>query len=143
LNQDPVLRKYITDLADAPFVLGLGVSLCTVRKPDGNVTSSGGQSGTYVDVTGLVAIQCIDAPDRSPSAQERNTQGYVEATSRRKVLLRGYFALLSPATNWGDAGWIAVMTNTISGEVQTYDIRGAEADSQHSQTYMYLRKVTV
>jgi hypothetical protein len=54
----------------------------------------------------------------------------------RHVLLNGYYALLSPATNWGSIGWRA----TVDGVV--YDLLGAEADSQQTQTRLRLRKVT-
>jgi hypothetical protein len=135
-----------TAVAQAPVLAGLEVSLCTIQAPSGTLTPSGAPDGTYANVSGLVDIQCMDAPDNlgsSLSAQEQNALAEIESTARRHVLLNGYYSQLSPSTNWGDIGWRAVLTNTNTGQAQTYDIRGAESDSYQSQTRLCLRRVSV
>lgn len=144
MNQSLVLD--FASIASAPFDAGLGASTVTFRQPTGGLTSTGAPDGTYSDVSGLVGLQCMDAPDNlgsSLSATETNAVGEIESMARRHVLLNGYYSQLSPSTNWGDAGWIAVVTNTLTGQVQTYDVRGAEADSHQSQSRVCLRKVGV
>lgn len=127
---------------------GLMVSLMTVKEPPSTLTETGAQKdlSDYITVSGLSNIQCLDAPDNlgsSFSAWEKSNPDLVGSTARRHVLLNGYYPQFSPSTNWGDAGWIAVVTNTNTGETRTYDIRGAESDSQQTQTRVSLRAVTV
>ncbi len=139
LNID--LSGIIQSVIDA----GLMVSTLTVKAPPTTLDATGVPTGAYTDVSGLVDIQCMDAPENtgsSFSAWEKNEMQQVESYARRHVLLNGYYPELSPSTNWGDVGWRAVVTNTVTGEVQTYDIRGAEADSQQIMTRVSLRAVT-
>ncbi len=125
---------------------GLMQSTVTIQAPTGALTTTGAPDGTYANVAGLVNIQCMDAPENTGSSfsvWEKNEKDEIESFARRHVLLNGYYPDLSPDTNWGDVGWRAVVTSTVSGEVQTYDIRGAECDSGASQTRLSLRVVTV
>lgn len=125
---------------------GLAVSTMTVQAPPITLDSTGAPTGPYTDVPGLVDLTCMNAPDNvgnSLSASEQNAMAQVESMALRHVLIPGYYSELSPDTNWGDVGWRAVLTNTVTGQVQTYDIRGAETDSQSSQTRLCLRKVGV
>lgn len=125
---------------------GFAVSLCSIQAPDGLYGASGAPSNTYVAVTGLQAIKCMDAPDNfgaSVSAGEQRAVSEIESKALRHVLLDRNYTQLSPSTNWGDIGWRAVLTNTVSGQVQTYDIKGAEADSQSLMTRLCLQAVTL
>ncbi len=144
MNQSLALN--FAGVVQAVVDAGLMVSTITVKAPPTTLDATGAPAGAYTDVSGLVDIQCMDAPDNtgsSLSAWEKNETMQVESFAWRHVLLDGYYALLSPEKNWGDVGWKAVVTNTITGEVQTYDIRGAEADSHQSQTRLCLRMVNV
>ena len=131
----------------APFDAGVAVSTITVKAPDPNsVTDTGASNDGFTNVSGLVNIPCMDAPDNtgsSLSATENNLVSMIESQALRHVLLNGYYSQLSPQTNWGNIGWIAIVTNTVTGMVQTYDIRGAEADSHQSQTRLCLRTRTI
>ncbi len=69
-------------------------------------------------------------------ATEQKTIAQIASMAERHVLLDDYYQQLSPSTNWGDIGWRA----TVDGVV--YDLIGAEADSQQTQTRLCLRKVT-
>lgn len=137
------------DLADVMVEFsnsGLAVSLCSIQAPDGLNGPSGAPSGNYVAVSGLQSIPCMDAPEGfGPSimANEQRAQSEVESSGLRHVLLNGNYPQLGPATNWGDVGWQAVLTNTVTGQTQTYDIAGAEPDSQGTQTRLRLRVVTL
>lgn len=88
----------------------------------------------------------MDAPEGFGSgitATEIHAVQDVESSGLRHVLLAGSYPQLGPSTNWGDVGWRAVLTNTVTGQTQTYDIYGAEPDSQGTQTRMRLRVVNL
>lgn len=137
------------DFADVMTELasqGVQVSLCSIEAPDGNLGPSGAPSGNYVSVAGLQNIVCMDAPDSfgsSLSASEQRALPEVELKSLRHVLLNAYYPQFSPETNWGNVGWRATLENTNTGESQTYDLRGAEADSQGIMTRLCLQVITV
>ncbi len=110
---------------------GLMQSTVTIQQPSGALTSTGAPDGTYTNVTGLVNLQCMDAPENTGSSfsvWEKSEPDKVESFARRHVLLNGYYPELSPSTNWGDVGWRAVVTSSVDGE---------------HQTRLSLRKVTV
>ncbi len=44
-------------------------TLCTVQLPSGNIGPSGAPDGTFVDLTGVVDIQCMSAPPSSARIQ--------------------------------------------------------------------------
>lgn len=134
----------LTAVANAGFVAGITASTCTIMQPDGNLSSTGGPSGTYVNVSGLVGISCLDYPGTTGSAavaNEVNTINWIESFSYRIVLLQGFYEQLSPDTNWGNTGWIAEITGP-TGNARTYDIRGAGCDNNQTQTWLKLRAVT-
>jgi hypothetical protein len=135
VNQN-VIQAAIAQVMPAAVDTGLFVSLCSISAP---TPASGAPSGTYTAVTGLQDLACMDAPENfgsGISANEAKSPALTESMAMRHVLLNGYYALLSPSTNWGDIGWRA----TVDGVV--YDLLGAEADSQQTQTRLRLRKVT-
>ncbi len=123
---------------EAAVATGLFISLCTISEPANSDT--GAPDGSYTDVSGLVGIVCMDAPEglgSGLSANEAKAAAEIESMAMRHVLLDRYYSELSPSTNWGDVGWRA----TVDGVI--YDLMGAEADSQQTQTRLLLRKVTV
>lgn len=113
-------------------------STCTVQQPSGTYVN-GVRNGAWTDVTGLVGIQCMDAPlGFGPNIQSAEQKAAAEVASMgvRHVLLNGYYAQLD-GLNWGLIGWRAVVDGV------AYDIRAAERDSQFSQTRLKLELVTV
>lgn len=121
---------------------GLFVSLCSISAP---TPASGAISGTYAPVSGLQSIVCMDAPDDFGvriSASEMKDAAETASMARRHVLLDAYYDALSPESNWGEIGWRATVVNTLTGSSVDYDIMGVEADSQHTQTRLCVRKVT-
>ncbi len=117
---------------------GLMVSTCTVQAPNGQFGSSGAPSGTYANVSGLTSIQCMNAPLSwgGIDADEAKTMAEVASRSVRHVLLDQYYSQLD-GLNWGGIGWRAVVDGI------TYDILGAERDSQSTQTRLRLQLVSV
>jgi len=139
-------------LADVDAVMTMAVatglfrSLMTVKAPDGTLGAGGAPSGTYVAVAGLSGIVCMDAPYYEQayrvSGTERKTPAEILSEGERHVLLDRYYPELTPQTNWGDVGWIAEMTDR-TGNVTVYDITGADADSQQTQTRVTLCRARV
>lgn len=117
---------------------GLFISSCTISAPANSDT--GAPDGTYSPVSGLSDIMCMDAPESLSSgglsANEAKAEAQIESMAMRHVLLDRYYDELSPSTNWGDVAWQAAVDGVI------YDLLGAEADSQQTQTRLRLRKVT-
>lgn len=117
-----------------PLALATGLfrSVCTMRAPDGAFDESGAPSGAYVDVTGLVNIPCTSAPlsELRIEATEMKTLAEIESFAPRHVLLGGYFPTLE---NGITKGWIAVIDGV------AWDAMGAESDSQHVMTRVFIR----
>lgn len=117
---------------------GLMQSLCTIQKPAN--ADTGADSGVYTDVSGLVDIPCMNAPENiggaGVTATEVKALDQTASLELRHVLLDDYYPQLSPTTNWGDLGLIAVVDGV------AFDLLGAENDSQRTQTRLKLRKVT-
>ncbi len=120
---------------------GLFSSLCTIQAPDGVIGASGAPSGVYANVTGLVGLACLDAPEHltSASGSEGKTSASVISKTARLVHLDAFYSQLSPQTNWGDVGWIAIITGP-TGTVTTYDITSADADSEQITTVLRLQR---
>lgn len=109
------------------------MSLCTIKKPDGLETTNGSPSGNYIEVTGLIAIPCMDAPkgiDRL-SVEEQKLIPQVDAMRMRHVLLNDYYPVLIGSIG---QNWCAVIDGTI------YDLLGSEPDSQRTMTRLSLRR---
>lgn len=118
---------------------GLFISLCTIQAPDLTLGASGAPSGTYADVAGLVNLPCMSAPPSLArlAAGEAKSAGDIESRGLRHVLLNGYYADLAPEQNWGAVGWRAIVDGI------TYDLLGAESDSQRTQTRLELALVSL
>ncbi len=117
---------------------GLFVSSFTAQQPDGVISGPGAPSGTYTDVVGLTAIQCMDAPAITAQikveAFQVRTGAQVLSQADRHVLLDGYYPTLQ--NGWRD-GWRAIVDGV------TYNIFGVEPDSQRTQTRVTLQLATV
>jgi len=135
VNQD-LISLAVAAVMPAAVATGEFRSLLSVQAP---TPASGAISGTYTPVSGLQNIACKDAPESfgGLSVLEVKALPEVSSMSTRHVLLDKWYPLLSPATNWGNIGWQAVVDGNV------YDILGAENDSDFTQTRLKLRKVTV
>ena len=136
MNQN--LAYDIAAVMPAAVATGLFVSACTIQAPDGNYSASGQPSGTYADVSGLVGIQCMDAPDITQQVkvganQIRNVAEITDVADRH-VLLDAYYPTLQ--AGWR-AGWRAIVDGI------TYNIFGVESDSQRTQTRVKLQAVSI
>ena len=126
----------ISQVRPAVTAAGLDVSLCTFQSLDAAQGTTGNPVGTYTDVLGLVDILCMDAPlaPGTISALEMKALAEIESKGIRHVSLSGYY----PAVVVGvPEGWRAIVDGIV------YDVMGAEADSQTSQTRVKLQLVTV
>jgi hypothetical protein len=118
---------------------GLPVSFCNIQAPDGLLGPSGAPSGNYVAVGGLQNLLCMDAPNSigSVAADEARTVADIESKALHHVTFTAYYPALSPATNWGNIGWRAVIDGV------TYDIKGADNDSHQTQSRLWVQLVTL
>lgn len=116
---------------------GLFRSLCTFQVPSGTLGATGAPDGLYTNATGLVNIPCMDAPqppnEIKLGAFESRAAGQVADEAPRHVLLDAYYPTVM--TLWR-TGLRAVVDGT------TYDVRGAECDSQRTQVRCELWLVT-
>lgn len=111
---------------------GLFVSLCTIQQP--NITLDAAGAPLYnppTNVPGMVDIPCMDEPPGMRiQATEVKALAEIGAKLMRHVLLSGYYPLVIPSM------WAVV-------DGVTYDILGAESDSQNQQTRLELQIATV
>jgi len=113
---------------------GVFVSLCTIQQPDGTFGPSGQPSGNYTPVTGLSNIPCMVAVDGSIQATEIKAVQEIMSKGLRHVTLNGFYpTIVSGQRN----GWRAVIDGV------TYDLIGAEPDSQSTQTRLKVQLVTL
>jgi len=124
---------------------GLMQSLCTIQQPDGVLIGAGQPSGSWVNVTGAVGIQCMDAPRSTGERLTADEQkGVPEIQSRifRHVLLAGFYGDVIP---WGDVGTRPALRAVITGPDNVaviYELVGVESDSQQQMTRLALHQVT-
>lgn len=114
---------------------GALVSLCTIQQPSGTVTN-GAPDNTFSSVAGLVNIPCMDAV-LSPgaiSATEVKSLEEIMAAAFRHVFLNGCYPQLLAAAG---KGWRAIVDGV------TYDLLGAEDDSQGVMTRLKLQLVVL
>ena len=124
---------------------GLFNSLCTIQKPDGLRTPDNAPSGNYVNVAGLISIPCMDAvlAPGNIEATEAKELEEIMSKSYRHVALNGYYPILfTGAVFMGgpggqQLGWQALVDGV------TYDLLGAEPDSQNTQTRLKLQLFTI
>ena len=121
-------------------------TLCTVELPSGNVGGSGAPDGLFVDLAGVVGIECMSAPPSSARIQATDVKSLEEIMSigLRHVLLMGYFPQIVGAVQ---AGARAVLTTFDADgnlvDTTAYDVLGAEADSQIQMTRMELKFASI
>ena len=121
---------------------GLFVSLATFQSLDSAQGPTGNPAGTYTNVVGLVNIPCMDAPlaPGTISALEAKALQEIESKGIRHVALNGFYPEV--IAGWPE-GWRCLVTKIATGVTTTYDLIGAEPDSQASQTRVKLQLVTV
>lgn len=126
----------IADIMAEVIATGLLVSLCTIQAPSGILTASGAPDGLYANVSGLVSIRCISAPEsmKRIGAKEERTEPQITDLNSNHVLLEGYYATLE--AGWRD-GWRAVIDGA------SYDLQGVESDSQAQMTRLKVTLVTI
>ncbi len=109
---------------------GLFTSTTTIQGPAGTFDTGGAPTGDYASVAGMINIPSMDAPMRvgSPSAGEAKSTEEQLGTQPRHILLGGCYPTISDHSDWQ-----AVVTEA-TGEINVYDILGAESDSQATQT---------
>jgi hypothetical protein len=119
---------------------GLFNSLCTVEEPDGTIGPSGAPANTWIPVTGLAAIPCIDDPPSMARIQATTLKDLAEIMSLnlRHVLLNGYYPGVTALT----VARRAVITQADGVTINTYEIMGSEPDSQAQMTRLEVRVVT-
>jgi hypothetical protein len=148
----------ISGVMDIYRASGLAVSLCTIQGPatptgspivwqpatEPYVDPQGTAPGIYANIPGLVNLPCQDAPESEGGVTATEIKALSETASIevRHVLLAGYYPQLDTLTNWGDIGWRAIITNPF-GVTTTFDILGAEVDSQRTQTRLKVRQVSL
>jgi hypothetical protein len=121
---------------------GLLVSLCTLLKPDGTLTVDGAPSGNFIPVPGLINIPCMDAvlaPGNIEATEARELEE-IMAKSYRHVMLNGYYPqcfTTSSGASGAPEGWQVVVDGV------TYNLLGAEPDSQGTQTRLKCQLVTL
>lgn len=150
MNQNPI-PSMVQQVMPAVVRSGLGRSLCTIQQPGTTYGPSGAPIGTYTNVPGLINIGCMDAPPSIARVQATEVKALAEIMQKgmRHLLLFGFFPQLvavsgqGPISQGGVAkGWRANVTEP-DGTVITYDILGAECDSQTTQTRLELQLVGV
>ena len=121
---------------------GLFTSLCTIQQQDGNMIGAGQPSGVYVNVSGLVNLQCMDAPISEGRIQATEVKELADIMSLqiRHVILNGCYANLPMGET---DGWRALLQDLSTGLTTIYDLLGAELDSQGTQTRLHLRTATI
>ena len=124
------LQAEIANVMPLANASGLFASLCTIQQPSGAFDPAGYPIGTWVNVAGLVGIECMITPVTSRiQAMEIKSIADTLAVSPRHVLLNGLYPGILTA-------WRAI----VDGEV--LDILGVDQDSQMTQTRLEVRSAT-
>lgn len=119
---------------------GLFVSSCSVFQQDGNIGTSGAQSGNY-SVPVITNIACMDAVPREMSIEATEMRDIKDIQSKgyRHVLLAGdYYAALFPLIQQGLQATVVDPEGTT-----TYNLFGCEPDSQNRMTRLHLEVISV
>ena len=141
------ISRAIAGVMPAALRTGLFVSLCTIQAPDQLPQGpTGNPPGTYSNVAGAVDVPSMKAPEgwgHSISDNEQRTLQQIISGEYRHELLGKCFLLaeadpyLPAQKGWAALGYRAVVDGVI------YDIRGAQNDSQKTQTRLLLELVKV
>ena len=111
-------------------------SFFTLQTLDQTQGPTGNPVGTWSKVAGVVNIACQDAPPSIARIQATEVKAVSEIMSKgmRHVLLDRCFP---DAINWSSYGYRCIVDGV------TYDLLGAENDSQLTQTRLDMQLVTV
>ncbi len=120
---------------------GMFASVASFSAPTTAQGPTGNLQGIFAPVAGLQSIACMNAPDRIArvSSEEMKALALIEAKRLRHILLGGYYGQLSDAAG---KGWQVTIFDP-DGTVTLYDLLGAEADSQQTQTRCSLQLVAI
>lgn len=127
------LSQYIDQVMPTALASGLFTATCTIQQPVSGTAgfdTGGAPTGDYVAVAGMVNIPCMDAPMVviAPKSDEFKSLEAQLSTQPRHILLGGSYPTIADHNDWQ-----AVITEA-TGQVNVYDILGAENDSQGTQT---------
>lgn len=144
MNQS-LLAGDVSGVMPEALATGLFISRCTIQLPtqgEAGIGPSGAPLGTFANVTGLTNIRCMDAP-QPPSeiklgAFSQRTPMQVTDTAPHHVLLEGYYPVLLDQ-EWRYGARAVVTTR---GRSETFEICGAETDSQRQMIRMEVKLVT-
>lgn len=116
---------------------GLFVSLASFTAPPVNQQGpTGNITAPWVAVAGLQSIPCMNAPPSMLRVDATEQKSIADILSRnlRHVLLNGYYPVLFNASR---SGWRVAIDGVL------YDLLGAEADSQLTQTRIELQLAVI
>jgi hypothetical protein len=130
------LQSEIANFMPQAVSSGLFVSFATLQSPSPTQGPTGNPINVFTNVVGLINIPCMDAPPSMARVQATEVKAVSEIMSKgmRHVLLDKCFP---DAINWSSYNYRCVVDGV------TYDLLGAEIDSQSTQTRMDLQLVTV
>ena len=142
MNQN-FIENAITQVMPAAVATGLFVSLFTAQEPVPTQEANGAIAFDYVNVSGLVNIACMDAPESLANIVATEVRALEEITAAeiRHVLLDAWYPQLD--AGWrgenadGKGAWIALVDGF------QYEIAGVESDSQQTQTRVRMKLATV
>lgn len=123
---------------------GLAGSSCTIQAPSGTFDAAGAPYD-YNDVAGLEAIQCMDAVPSADSVQasEAKQLAQIAASGFRRLILMGYYPQIVAGVAKGWRAIVGGYSVSVPTNPITYDILGAETDSQRTMTRVVLRLVNL
>ena len=126
------IQASVSNVMTQALRTGLFVSLCTIQQPDGALIGAGQPSGNFVTVAGMANIPCMAPPESSVriTASEVKSEANIQSFSELHVLLKGWYPALEDGVSMG---WRAVVDG------QTFDVLGAESDSQGQMTRLVVR----
>jgi hypothetical protein len=136
------LNFSLSKIMPASQATGLFPALCTIQTPDGTFTASRAPSNNWISVSGMIGIPCQDEPPSVTRVQATEVKDLAEIMAKglRHVLLNGSFpALVALKFN----GQVRAVITDKQGNAVTYEILGAESDSQSMQTRFECQKVTL
>jgi hypothetical protein len=143
LNQNPMADVW--RVPPQMLASGLMGSCCTIQAPSGTFDAAGAPTYAYSDVAGLESIQCMDAVPSAESVQAAEAKQLAEiaASGFRRLILAGYYPQIVAGVAKGWRAIVGGFSVSVPTNPITYDILGAETDSQRTMTRLSLRLVVV
>jgi hypothetical protein len=134
MNQS--LSYELSQVMPQATLTGLFVSLATVMVPGQTQGPTGNFTGTFTPLPECTNVACMDAPPSIARVQATEVKAVAEimAKGMRHVLLS---ICLLDAPSWAGNGYRVIVDGI------TYDLLGAENDSQLTQTRIDLQLVTL